>query len=186
MNTSLKKVTSLAALYLCLAISGVWADAQLTPRIQIGLNLIPAVLAANKKLNSESSPQSLTLYIVYLENRTRAFKSKKQLESLNNIRDHELTLEVIHLNDLVVRNIKRFDAIFINEDIPLDLNKLIHYAHTQQVILFSPFKGDVKKGVMSGFEVSNKVLPAINLTAMRNSNIDLKAFFLRIAVKYDQ
>lgn len=162
------------------------ASEHLTPRIQIGLNLIPAVLAANKKLNSELNQLPLTIYIVYLHNKPRAVKSQIRLESIDHIRNHKLRLEVIQLNDLIEREINSNDAIFINDNIQNDLNKLIRYAHTQQVILFSPFKDDVQKGVMSGFEVSNKVLPAVNLTAMRNSNIDLKAFFLRIAVKYDQ
>lgn len=158
----------------------------LTPRIQIGLNLVPAVLAANKKLNSELNQESLTIYIVYVHNKPGAIKSQTRLESIGHIRNHELKLEVIHLYDLIDRKIGSKDAIFINDNIKHDLNKLIRFAHTQQVILFSPFKGDVKKGAMSGFEVSNKVLPAVNLKAMRNSNIELKAFFLRIAVKYDQ
>ena len=162
------------------------ADQQLTPRIQIGLNLIPAVLAANKNLNTEQKVEPLRLYIVYVHDRQRAMKSLAQLQTVNNIRGHELLIKVINFRDLMGQNIQLNDALFIIEPMAGELESMIHYARKQQVILFSPFKSDVKKGVMAGFEVTNKVLPAINLTAMRNSNIDLKAFFLRIAIKYDQ
>jgi hypothetical protein len=54
------------------------------------------------------------------------------------------------------------------------------------VLLFSPFEGDVERGVATGFRVTDKVLPMVNTTSLKLSNIQLKAFFLRVAVKHEQ
>lgn len=186
MNRKNTSVLSCFCFILFLMNTPVFAEDALTPRIQIGLNLIPAVLAANKNLNAEQDPALLTVHVVYLQNIQRAIKSGNQLESVDAIRGHRLIIKVTHLDDLLGQTLEQNDSLFISEKMGRHLDALIRYAHAQQVILFSPFKGDVQKGVMSGFEVTNKVLPAINLKAMRNSNIHLKAFFLRIAVKYEQ
>lgn len=163
-----------------------YADELLSPRIQIGLNLIPAIIAADKNLNSQSKNNPLKLQIVYIHNKQRALKSEKQLKSIGMIRGHKLKTEVISFKKLLEKKQKRNCVLILIEKMDLELNSLIQYSRNQKIILFSPFKGDVEKGVMSGFEVSNKVLPAINIKAARTSNIDLKAFFLRIAIKYDQ
>lgn len=186
MNRNNTKVVSCLFLILILMSTTHFADEPLTPRIQIGLNLIPAVLAANKHINTEHHLETLTLHIVYRHNKQLAIDSARQLESVRDIRGRKLLIEVINFNDLMGHNIRQYDALFICEILGQDLDVMIRYARKKKVILFSPFKGDVKKGVMAGFEVTNKVLPAINLKAMKNSNVDLKAFFLRIAVKYEQ
>jgi len=48
------------------------------------------------------------------------------------------------------------------------------------------FEGDVERGVATGFRVTDKVLPMVNMTSLKLSNIQLKAFFLRVAVKHEQ
>lgn len=162
------------------------ADERLAARIQIGLNLIPAVLAANKSLIFEQDFQLLTVYVVYLRDRHSALMTAQRMESNNTVRGHKLVARVISFSDLKRQTLAHYDALFINERMGEHLKDLIQHAQKQQVILFSPFKGDVENGVMSGFEVTNKVLPAVNMHALKNSNVNLKAFFLRIALKYDQ
>lgn len=166
--------------------TNLYSDIHIDPRIHIGLNLFPAVIAANKRLTIDTNEKRLTIYIIYSKNEHLALDSKKHIEKIKHIRKHKLIVRTISFNDLTAINLGNNDALFLLEKNNLNLNDLINYAQTKKVILFSPFKGDVEKGVMSGFKVTNKVLPEINLKTMKSSNIDLKAFFLRIAVKYDE
>lgn len=157
---------------------------QLNPRIQIGLNLLPAVIAANKKLADKDQQKSLSIFLLYNKDRQIALQAEQNINTNQKIRGHSFDTEVISINQLMSRNIDQHDAIFIVEKIQ-SLEALIAYSREQQVILFSPFEGDIEKGVMSGIAISNNVLPAINQTAVRRASLNFKAFFLRIAVKYD-
>ena len=66
-----------------------------------------------------------------------------------------------------------------------NLDDLIEFVQQKQVLLFSPFEGDVERGVTAGFRVTDKVLPMVNMASLKLSNIYLKAFFLRVAVKHE-
>ena len=175
-----------SSLVMLLTSKALMAEERLGPRLQIGLNLFPAVVAANKRLSQLSKDKPLTVYIVYSDKINLSKKLKQTLQMLPSIRGHELNIKEIQYADLIAQNITQYNAIFIGEKMGPALAEIIQYAIKQQVILFSPFKGDVEQGVISGFKVSNKVLPAINIKSMNSANIDLKAFFLRVAVKYDQ
>jgi len=52
-------------------------------------------------------------------------------------------------------------------------------------MLFSPFKGDVEKVIHSGFVVSDRILPYINLTTIQQSRIKLKECFLKVSKYYE-
>ena len=75
--------------------------------------------------------------------------------------------------------------VFITEPLDQRLPELVELAGQQRVLLFSPFKGDVELGVTTGFQVTDKVLPLVNMASLKESKIQLKAFFLRIAVKHE-
>jgi hypothetical protein len=52
--------------------------------------------------------------------------------------------------------------------------------------VFSPFAGDVEAGVSSGLVVSDRILPYVNVEAMRLSGVQMKPFFLRVAEQYGE
>lgn len=160
------------------------AQDALSPRLQIGIGILPAVIAANKQINSES-PQPLKIYLVYKNNRHLAERLKPGLEKVDRIRQRKLEIESITLGDLVASEPAPASAIFIAESLGEDLEPLIEFVEQKKVLLFSPFKGDVERGVAAGFRVTDKVLPMVNMTALKQSNIQLKAFFLRVAVKHE-
>ena len=76
-------------------------------------------------------------------------------------------------------------TIFIAETMDSKLGDLIEYANQRRALLVSPFKGDVGKGVATGFHVTDRVRPMVNPDSLKQSKIQLKAFFLRIAVKHE-
>lgn len=177
----------MSAVALLLSLTWLTAPAEgvLSPRMQIGINIMPAIVAANKRL-ADNDTQILPIYIVYRDNRHLAEQLRPRLQKIGKIRSRALQVESISLTDLLASDPVPSSAIFLAEPINDELSALLDFVQQQRVLLFSPFEGDVERGVATGFRVTDKVLPMVNMTSLKLSNIQLKAFFLRVAVKHEQ
>jgi hypothetical protein len=182
------RLPKLAALLLCLlahCIPTAQAQDLLSPRLQIGINLLPAVIAANKAVISSDPDAELSIYLVYRANRHLAEQLQARLAQRGAIHERRLKISAVPLDDLLVRDIPRISSIFIVEPLDARLPGLIDFARERRALLFSPYQGDVELGVNAGFQVTDKVLPMVNMSTLKQSKIQLKAFFLRIAVKHE-
>jgi hypothetical protein len=187
-STAKPGACSLLALLLSLAtlvIPPAVAQEPIPPRLQIGINLLPAVIAANKGLATVPSDQHLQIYMVHRGNDHLAEQLRRSIGRIGLIKKRQLDAEIKSIDELLADAIEPMSTIFIVEPMEGRLDELIEYAHARRVLLFSPFKGDVGKGVATGFKVTDRVRPLVNLQSLRQSKIQLKAFFLRIAVKHE-
>lgn len=62
-----------------------------------------------------------------------------------------------------------------------ELTRLIDWSIRHRVILYSPFEGDVERGVTAGLSIEAKVLPFVNQRTLSASGVELKPFFLKVA-----
>jgi hypothetical protein len=157
----------------------------LSPRLHIGVNLLPAIIAANKSLAATDPDQNLPIYLVYREDPDQAKYLEQHINRIGGIRNRSLDVMTITLDELLASEPPRLAVVFITEPLDQRLPDLVQFARHQRALLFSPFKGDVERGVATGFQVTDKVLPLVNMAALKQSKIQLKAFFLRIAVKHE-
>ncbi len=171
-------------LFLLLAFSATAQDT-ISPRLQIGINLLPAIIAANKSVINSEPDSELSIYLVYKANRHLAEQLQTRLATRSSIRERRLEIVAVQLDSLLARKLPRNSTIFLVEPIDARLEGLIEFSSQQQALLFSPYQGDVEHGVNAGFKVTDKVLPLVNIGSLKRSKIQLKAFFLRITVKHD-
>lgn len=122
---------------------------------------------------------------MYRDNRHQAEQIKPGIARIASIRHRTLKVITISLDALLASELQPYAVIFITGPMSRRLPELNRFAQRQQALLFSPFEGDVERGVTTGFQVTDKVLPLVNMDALEKSKIQLKAFFLRIAVKYE-
>lgn len=176
-----------AALTLLTSFSpSLFAHNHLAPRLQIGINLLPAIIAANNNLTNQLDDENrLPVYILYKHNRDVAQKLAQQIRRVGHIHDYRLLVTTLAVDSLVLSDKIKPATIFIAEPMNDQLDEIIGVAQKNRMLLFSPFKGDIQRGVMTGFRVTDRVLPMVNLESLRQARINLKAFFLRIAVKYE-
>ena len=167
-----------------LAAQSLLAQETLSPRLQIGASILPAIIAANKRLAS-ADQQLPPIYVVYLNNNHLARQLADGLRQSDAVRQRELEIIDLSLAELIERNPIQASALFVAEPMGEELEQLIEFSRQQKLLLFSPYKGDVERGVATGLRVTDKVLPMVNMDSLKQSNIFLKAFFLRIAVKYE-
>lgn len=156
-----------------------------SPRLQIGINLLPAIVAANQSLAASDGTNNLPIYLVYRENRRLAQQLEPSLLQVGEIRERKLEITILSVDELLSKGPAPLSVIFITEPLDQRLPELVELAQQQRILLFSPFKGDVELGVTTGFQVTDKVLPLVNMASLKQSKIQLKAFFLRIAVKHE-
>ncbi len=161
------------------------AQENATPRLQIGINLLPAVIAANQSLAISDGSNDLPIYLVYRENRRHALQLEPALRQVGEIRKRKLEIKTLSLEALLAAEPAPLSIVFITEPLDRRLDELVELAQRHRILLFSPFKGDVELGVTAGFQVTDKVLPLVNMASLKQSKIQLKAFFLRIAVKHE-
>ena len=161
------------------------AQEHLPTRLQIGINLLPAVMAANNGIANLAEDKSLKLYIVYLADDHDAEILKRSISRIGRVKKRPLETHTLSLDELLQQDIGPMSTLFIAEPMDDRLGELIAYSQQRRTLLFSPFEGDVARGVATGFHVSDQVRPMVNMESLRQSKIKLKAFFLRIAVKHE-
>lgn len=158
-------------------------------RVQIGLRLFRALLAADQDLGQKVNAQGqLGLALLYRDDRRQAeaFATALQESGHGNeqgkIRNYPIQIiliDGIHLKELQERAPA---AIYLVQPLPDSiLESVIRYGIDHQRIVFSPFEGHVEKGVLAGLAIEVRVLPYINRITLRQSRIRLKNLLLHVA-----
>ena len=160
-----------------------WAD-QADRRVLIGLKVFPAVVAANQSL-PQGLDRPLRLLIVFLDDRGRADEVAARLRDIGAVRDRPVTVEVRRYDRLPDNGNPPVAGIFLAQWLNDRLQPVLQYARRRQVVLFSPFEGDVERGVMSGLSVRDRILPYVNVAALEAAEVYLKPFFMEVARRHD-
>lgn len=169
-----------------LSISGYASEKEMR-RIMVGVKLFPAVIAADYQLAEKKDKLGfLPLYILYEDNPQLAQDLAKRLTQIKTIKNFPVKVKVSTFDDFINGNTPSSAiAVFLAQSPNGKTQKVLDRAISTSTLLFSPFKGDVEKGIHSGFVVSDRILPYVNLKTMQQSGIKLKAFFLRVSKYYD-
>lgn len=73
-------------------------------------------------------------------------------------------------------------AVFVAEPLnDTEMGQLVAWSRQQKVLLYSPFEGDVERGVMAGLSVEAKVLPYLNEAALNAAGVSLKPLFHKVS-----
>ncbi|MCB1894329.1 MAG: hypothetical protein H6945_07890 [Zoogloeaceae bacterium] len=156
-------------------------------RVHVGLKLFRTLVAADTASAAKLDANGrLPVHLVYADNARDAREYALELAAdMDSVRGAEVRIEVVSLADLLSGGGIRPAAIFVTQ--PLDdreLARLVGYAIRQHAILFSPFEGDVEKGVLGGISVEATIRPLINMRTLRASELAIKSFYLRVAKRY--
>lgn len=164
----------------------VWAHEQEDMRGIIGIKLFPALLAADLNLSSRVDENGeITVVLVYAEDNKVAVNMASRLESNGDIKGFKLHVLVMPWKNLKDKG-DVVAGVFIAEPMSDVVPDLIQYCNTRNVLLFSPYSGDVERGVLAGLEVTDRIRPYLNMDAMRDADVRLKPFFVELASQYDQ
>ena len=157
------------------------ADTNTDRRIAVGGKLFSVLLAADQQAETKVTGKgSLSVGVLYADDERAAIAAQQALP-LEDVRGIDVQLSVLPLSDYLANPAPYF-ALFIAQRLNAEeLDQLVRKTTAAGVILFSPFEGDVEKGVLAGISVQASVRPYINQHTLRNSAVDIKPFFLKVA-----
>lgn len=165
------------------------SDAFINRRITSGTKLFRALLAADFDLAGKTiNDGHLKLCLLYVnddENAQRA--ADVLLHDKARIKNIYIRIEIVSFASFVANKTERIAGIFLTQPLSDDnLNLLIERVNEQSIIVFSPFEGDVERGVQSGLAVESRVRPYLNVKALQTAEIRLKSFFWRVSKRYEE
>lgn len=162
-------------------------------RIRSGLKLFKSVLAADRDLARKRAVDGkLLALLIYTDEQQKAEELAKELTNKLSgskpvlIRKMQLKTKVVHISDLKDYADKRVAGVYLTQALGMpNLANLIHFGIDKRLIVYSPFEGDVHKGVFVGMSIGTRAYPLINLDTMEASKLRIKSFFLKVAKKYE-
>lgn len=168
-------------------LGAVAADEHDARRVMVGVNLFPAVLAADKDIGDKRSGKGLlVLLLVHRDDPALVERLAAVLQDKGAIRDIPLKVQIVEVGALSTLSREGVAGVFVAQRLGDDMDAVLEYCRRHHVLSFSPFEGDVERGVAAGIAVSDRVLPYVNVAAMDAAGLRIKPFFLRIAERYDQ
>lgn len=177
------------ALLLCsLTSNSLQADTLAERRAHVGLKLFRTFVSADTQLEDKLSPDGqLIVWLVYASNDNRAREFGEVLAgTMSSVRGLPVSIRVRSLEQLALSEEQAAAAIFVAQPLnALEREQVIDYGTVHQALMFSPYDGDVEAGIAGGISVEATVRPAVNLTTLKNSGLNLKSFYLTVAKHYE-
>lgn len=164
----------------------VLAQGETERRVLVGLKLFPAFLAADEQIAAKRTPDGhLPLLLLYSDDREGAEQLAARLTAIDTVRGIPIRVKVVPYADLSQYRRRPVAGIFLTQWVDNgELASVIRFGIQGRVVVFSPFKGDIKRGVLAGLFVSDRILPYINMETLRDSGLRMKPFFLEIAKRH--
>lgn len=180
----------------CTDIGSAWsaqADRQSERRSKAGIKLFRAMLAADLDISRKVRPEgNLALLIVYnsdggaAEALAAIVDKGRESGKQTFIRKLPVSVETVGISSLDQYLKRSFAGIFVAEPLKEEtLQQLIAISMDRKIILYSPFEGDVERGVLGGISVEAKVQPYVNIKALKQSGIRIKPFFMKVSKSYE-
>ncbi|MBF0192535.1 MAG: hypothetical protein HQL99_15565 [Magnetococcales bacterium] len=157
-------------------------------KLHLGIKMFPALIGGNLDLSGQTDKKgTLLLLIVYEENRGVGEQVARTMNLSGKVIDtFPFQVEVCTVSELKTFAERPVAGVFLVESLAAEpMEKVTAFGVVKQSIVFSPFEGDVQKGVLAGMDISTQVKPALNLATLRKSGIRLNALFIKVAKTYE-
>lgn len=156
-------------------------------RRAIGLELFPRLVAMDAQLDDKRSADgSLTVTLVRGSAMGDADRHAERLrQRAPSIRGTRVTVQVSSVTELA-NAVSAPSAIFILDSLPAgDRERVLSYARRYRRIVFSPFEGDVERGVPTGISISARVMLYFNARAVAAFGLELDPAVMKLSRVYE-
>lgn len=162
------------------------ADSPEEIRLAVASRLFPSLLAADMQIEQKlGADNRLLILVVYLDQSDAAEIAAAEIADVDTIRKMKIDVRVVSMASLASHRYQRLAGLFIAGKLDDALQEVVSFARERRVITFSPYPGDVEMGVAGGIQVKDRILPYINLKALREANVTLRPFYLKVAETYE-
>ncbi len=166
---------------------GILADETDARRVAISLSIFPRIVAVDNHFR-EKLDDDRKAYLLFVYDKDEKYAqqiSNHMQEDNKNIGGMHIVTKAISVTD-VFRENDPPTAIFIVEKLTdPQLNKVMMFADKTHRLVFSPFAGDVERGVTVGISITNRVKPYFNLSTLLRSKVVINALLMKMSKHYE-
>jgi len=167
----------------------IFSDEEEKRRIDISLTIFPRIVAVDNNFRSKlSSVRKVNLAFIYSDSKDAAQSLAELMKKKNkNIGGMGVEAIAVSVDELVSEKHKHdITAFFLSERLKKSsLEDVLAFAEKKNRIVFSPFTGDVERGVTVGISVTNRVKPYFNLSTLKKSDIVINALLMKMSKRYE-
>lgn len=167
--------------------ANLFADEAEQRRVGISMSIFPRIVAVDNDFRNKLVEGSRAqLMFVYDRDSQYAQKLADQIKTdSDNIGGMDVEALIMSVEgELPVSEPPT--AIFIVEKLTdAQLQTVMEFASATHRLVFSPFLGDVERGVTVGISVTNRVKPFFNLTTLRHSKVTINALLMKMSKRHE-
>lgn len=171
------------------ATSPVAADEKERRRVDISLSIFPRIVAVDNHFRDKlGEDKTVRLFFLYDKDRENAEDLAQRMnKSGQGIGGREVLAEAVSVDKAVLAAGDELPmAIFVTEHLgDARLLRAMLFAEKYNRLVFSPFTGDVERGVTVGISVTNRVKPYFNMHALQRSKIAINALLMKMSRRYE-
>jgi hypothetical protein len=172
------------SLFLVVAPQAQGADAAERRRVEIGLKLFRATLAADQALARKVDDQGrLQVVLFFVGDRAAAVRFGETFLAQGALNGYPVRYSLSDHPALTNFVTQPPAGVFITESrVTTEFLKTLQDVCSQySVVLFSPFEHHVQQGVATGVFIGARVQPYVNEQMLQHSGVELQAFFRQVA-----
>jgi hypothetical protein len=193
---NVKENRSLARWVLCVLLllgvlvsSFAFADEKERRRVEISLSIFPRIIAVDNHFREKLGDDDIVrLYFVYDKDKENAQDLAEHMnKNVQGIGGREVLAQAVSVDQAVLAGEDSLPmALFISEHLgDAKLLRVLLFAEKYNRLVFSPFSGDVERGVVVGISVTNRVKPYFNVHALQRSKIVINALLMKMSRRYE-
>lgn len=159
-------------------------------RITAGARIFRALLAADVDIIQKTGGNGeLRLGLLYSDRTGNAEMAAATLGRRDDsrIRKMKIRIEILSFDQCMANQKGPLAGVFLTQRLNTEkLQTLTAFANERRMVVFSPFEGDVERGVQSGIAIEARVRPYLNTKALHAAQVRLKSFFMKVARVYEE
>ena len=183
-------LAALLSLVLVVSVAGIgFADEQEKRRVDISLSIFPRIVAVDNQFRHKlNKDQQVRLLFVYEREEANARDlAQRMMADSRSIGGMRVVTDVAQVNAAYAADGQLPPtAIFLAERFtPAHLARVMKYAEEHNRLVFSPFSGDVERGVTVGISVTNRVKPYFNVPVLERTKVEINALLMKMSKRYE-
>ena len=152
--------------------------------LKVHATLVPKIYLMDYKFKDKLKNNTITIAIMYKDNE---YQDAKRLKGLIKHK-YENGIKSYNVDPILVnyKNIKTAEAniYYLLPAKSKEIIKVVQKAATNDALTFAYLRDDLEHGVMISLNVSKKIKPLLNLTAIKTHNIALRPVLIDISAIY--
>ena len=165
-----------------------FADSTQDRRVTISASIFPRIIAVDKDIEKKVDDSgNVRLGLLYHTNINKAKQIKNLiLRKVKRIAGKKVVVQLVPIGKVSLENSQKLSGIFFVQPVSKKLLvEVTTYTQKHKILSFSPFEGDIERGVMASIFVGAKIQPYFNLKSIESANLVLKPALLRVSKIYE-